>query len=97
MFDLTTQKVSEAESATPDIRSQPPATRLVTIYINNREVSISFGTHKVPELKNLGHVPECDELAEVVSGKPIALPDDGTTHIEGQERFLSSPRSCGSS
>lgn len=73
------------------------APAIVAIWINNHEHRISRGRHAVVELKRLDHIPACDELSEVVHGVPRPLAQEGYTHIEGGERFLSSPGSCSSS
>ena len=73
------------------------APSLVTISINNQNYRISRGRHAVSELKRIASVPNCDELSEVIHGVPKPLPQEGHTHIEGGERFLSSPGSCSSS
>ena len=85
--------VAPSDSGTPPVEASDIARR-VEITINGKRYPIDRGRHRVAELKVLGGVPECDELAEVKHGELHPLPDDGATHIEGGEAFLSSPRSC---
>ena len=78
------------------VRPKPPETK-VKIRINNASYEIEPGVHTVAELKRLGRVNECDELAQVEDKRPAPLPNDGTVKIKGHEQFLSSPGSCSSS
>jgi hypothetical protein len=86
--------VNNDVSEKPD-KDKPP--RLVTIKINGVDKEIEFGNHTIVELKNLGNIPLADELDENKNGNLHPLHDDGHTHIEGGEIFLSQPRSGGSS
>lgn len=75
----------------------PPASRVVTIYIANQPHRISFGKHSGAELRRLAGVPDCDELVQVTSGETTPIAPDAFVLIEGEERFLTYPGSCGSS
>jgi hypothetical protein len=74
----------------------PPVTT-VKIVINGTSYKVPPGSHTVAYLKEVGGVPACDELSQVVSGKIVPLQDGGTVEIHGAETFLANPRSCPSS
>ena len=69
----------------------------VTISINSREYRMHRGRQTVSELKDTGHVPQADELEQIIDGKLTPLPDDGAVTIKGGEQFISHPRDSGSS
>jgi hypothetical protein len=69
----------------------------VTISINGDEYQLHRGRRTVSELKDAGHVPQADELEQIVDGKLTPLPDDGAVTIKGREQFISHPRDSGSS
>lgn len=69
----------------------------VTIKINGTGYTVSPGNHTVVELKQLGGVPLADDLNEIKNKKPHVLKDDGSTHIEGEEVFVSNPKGSGAS
>jgi hypothetical protein len=68
----------------------------VTISINGPEYQVHRGRRTVSELKDIGHVPQADELEQIIDGKLAPLPDDGAVTIKGGERFISHPRDSGS-
>ena len=73
---------------------------VVSIKINNKPYPIHRGRQKVVEIKQVGGVPQADELAQVIEGNtpPLTpLPDDGAVTIKGGEEFISYPRDSGSS
>jgi hypothetical protein len=80
----------------PVFYSRTCGSDLVTITINNGKHQVPPGKVTVAALRKLGHVPDGDELVQVIDRKPHPLPDDGSVCIAGGEEFLSHPR-CGSS
>lgn len=90
--DPSTAPSSSATSEHGCHPSNPP--RIVAITVNGDEFDICIGTHLVAELKKMASVPECDELSEVKNGHIRPLPNDGKTHIEGGEQFVSNPGSA---
>ena len=70
---------------------------LVHITIDGKCIEVRKGTHKVSELKAIGHVPDAYVLVEDVKGRLVPLADDGVAHIKGCEIFESHPRDGGSS
>ena len=74
-----------------------PHHSIVTITVDGKPVQIHRGRHSVAEIKSLGHVPAAFDLDEVVDGKLVPLPDDGYVVIQGEEVFLSHPKSGHSS
>lgn len=64
--------------------------KLVTIRVNDKEVKITRGKHKVAEIKKLGHVPPSHELSEVIDGKLTPLDNNAVVLIKGCEEFFSS-------
>jgi hypothetical protein len=71
--------------------------RTVAIIVNTHEYRIDRGVEKVAEIKKIGHVPLADDLEQVIAGKLVPLPDDGSVDIKGGERFISHPKDSGSS
>lgn len=69
----------------------------VTIFINSHEYRVHRGRRTVAELKDAGHVPQADELEQIIDAKLTPLPDDGAVTIKGGEQFISHPRDSGSS
>jgi len=70
---------------------------LVEVSINNQPFKLHRGRRTVAEIKEVGHVPPADELSQLVDGKYVLLPDNGSVVIRGGEEFQSNPRAGGSS
>jgi len=64
----------------------------VTIEVDNVPVQIHRGHHTVAEIKTAGHVPLAYDLEQIVHGKLIPLPDDGSVTIKGGESFVGHPK-----
>jgi hypothetical protein len=69
----------------------------VTITINNVPRPIDAGEAAVKELKKLGNVVTGDELVQIVEGEVVALGDNASVCIRGDEVFVSHPRQGGAS
>lgn len=70
---------------------------VVEIFINNDPVMIHRGRQSVADIKRAGNVPLADVLVQDIEGKLTDLPDDGSVTIKPGLRFISHPRSGGSS
>jgi len=68
----------------------------VTITVNNVPRLIHRGRRTVAEIKTVGGVPQADDLAQVIDGKLVPLPDDGAVTIKGREVFVSHPKDSAS-
>jgi hypothetical protein len=71
--------------------------RLVTVTIDGNPKEIRSGEYQVSELKRVLGVPADYELDEVKRGEFKPLEDQGHTHIEGREVFVSHVRRGGAS
>lgn len=69
---------------------------MVTIYVNEKEVSIHRGRQSVADIKIAGEVPSTDILY-LMPNYEVALSDTDSITIKGNERFKSSAPSGGSS
>lgn len=69
---------------------------VVPITINDNVYRIHRGRQTVKAIKEVGHVPQADELEQVIDGTLTPLPDEGAVTIKGQEIFISHPRDGGS-
>lgn len=70
---------------------------IVTIKVDNKPVHIHRGHTTVAEIKEAGNVPLAYDLNQIVAGKLIPLPDDGSVTIKGGEEFISHPKDSQSS
>jgi hypothetical protein len=70
----------------------PAHKKLVAIIIDDKPYEVDTGKYLVSKLKEIGHVPAGDELAHLVHGKLVVLPDDAEFHIKGGEIFVSHPK-----
>lgn len=69
---------------------------VVTIYVNDEAVSIHRGNQTVVAIKNAGNVPSTDILY-LMPNYEVALNDNDSITIKGEERFKSSAPSGASS
>lgn len=92
---LNMQTVTPHNAAPADALKPHPRKVIVTIDCHPRE--IQSGRYKVDALKKALGVPEHFVLEEIVCGEFHPLCDDGQTHIEGREHFVSHVRRGGSS
>jgi hypothetical protein len=69
----------------------------VKITVNNKSVPIHRGRQTVEAIKRAGGVPLADQLEQIIDGKLVPLPDDGSVVIKGGEEFKSHPPSGGAS
>jgi hypothetical protein len=70
---------------------------IVIIEVDNKSVHIHRGHRTVEEIKEAGNVPLAYDLNQVVDGKLIPLPDNGSMTIKGGEKFISHPKDSQSS
>jgi hypothetical protein len=70
---------------------------MVEVRINNMPRPIHRGRRSVAEIKTAGQVVPVDELSQLVDGKYVLLPHDGSVVIKGGEIFQSNPPAGGSS
>jgi hypothetical protein len=68
----------------------------VTITVNNVPKLIHRGRRTVAEIKTVGGVPQADDLAQVIEGKLLPLPDNDAVTIKGREVFVSHPKDSAS-
>lgn len=61
---------------------------IVIIEVDNKPIHIHRGHQTVAEIKEAGNVPLAYDLDQVVNGKLIPLPDDGSVTIKGGEKFI---------
>lgn len=71
--------------------------KLVTVTIDGKVKEIERGKYLVSDLKQILAVPADYELDEVKHGEFKPLDDNGHTHIEGGETFVSHVRRGGAS
>ena len=69
----------------------------VEIFVNDKPCKVHRGKYTVTEIKNIGSVPQTDELDELIDGKLTPLKDEATLHIKGCEKFFSHKRDGSSS
>jgi ABC-type Zn2+ transport system, periplasmic component/surface adhesin len=69
----------------------------VTITVDGHPYKIHRGNHTVTEIKEVGKVLPADELNQIIDGKIVPLPNDGSVVIKGDEVFVSNRPSGGSS
>jgi len=69
----------------------------VTIVVDNNEHSIHRGHHTVAEIKRVGGVDPGYDLDQVIDGRLVPLPDNGSVTIKGGEVFQSHPKDGSSS
>lgn len=84
-------------NATTSIKGHPERGEFVPITINGKEYQVHRGSESVSALKTLANISQADVLEEFVNGKFEPLPDEGKVVIKGDEKFVSKPRSAGSS
>lgn len=70
---------------------------LVEVIINNKLYSTNRGINTVAHLRDIGHVPNDEVLAEFQGGKFVDLKNDAALEICGGEKFASHVASGGSS
>lgn len=70
---------------------------MVEIRVNNVARTIHRGRRTVAEIKTAGGVVPADELSQLVDGRFVGLPQDGSLVIRGGEVFQSNPPVGGSS
>ncbi len=70
---------------------------LVVIHINKKEYKVKPGSYTVAAIKEIGGVPFADDLEQIVDGKLVPLPDNGSVLIKGGEKFVSHPKEGGAS
>ena len=70
---------------------------LVEVTVNNEPHVLHRGRRTVAEIKDEGHIAPADELSQLVDGRYVLLPDNGSVVIRGGEEFQSNPRAGGSS
>lgn len=88
------QTQEKAEGHAPD---KPEAGPLVTITVDTKPYKIHRGHQTVAEIKTIGQVPQAFDLEELIDGKLVPLPDDGSVTLKGGEVFLSHPKDGGAS
>ncbi len=76
---------------------RPQTAPIVTIQVDNKPYQIHRGRQSVSEIKRIAGVPQAFELEEVVGGKLVPLPDDGSVTLKGGEVFVSHPKDSGAS
>ena len=86
-----TTRMSENEN------KQDHGKEMVQITINNKPYEIHRGNQTVAAIKQIGGVPLADYLDELIDGKFVHLPDDGSVTIKDGEIFVSQPKDGGSS
>ena len=69
----------------------------VLVHIDKVDKHVPKGTYTVVQIKGWGKVPQADELEQLIQGKLLPLPDDGSVQIDREEKFISHPRSGSSS
>jgi hypothetical protein len=69
----------------------------VFITVNGKQVRIHRGRQSVAEIKTAGGVPLADDLEQVIEGRLVPLPDDGSVTIKGDEVFISHPKDSAAS
>lgn len=69
---------------------------MVTIYVNDKDISIHRGSQTVAAIKDTGAVPSTDILY-LMPDYEVALDDNASITIKGGERFKSSAPSGASS
>lgn len=69
----------------------------VLVHINKVDKRVLKGTYTVVQIKDWGGVPQADELEQLIQGKLVPLPDDGSVQIDHEEKFISNPKGGGSS
>ncbi len=62
---------------------------IVTIYINDTAVPIHRGSQRIAQIKNAGEIPSTDILY-LMPNYEVALNDNDSITIKGEERFKSS-------
>ena len=87
------QNISQPHSMPPLPQTGPE----VTITLNGTPKEIHRGHRTVVELKDVGGIPQADELNQIIDGTLVPLADDGAVTIKGGEEFVSHPRTGGSS
>ncbi len=78
-------------------KPQPETGPIVEIKVNGKAYPIHRGRQTVAAIKSAGKVPLADDLEQVVDGRLVPLPDDGSVTIKGHEVFVSHPKDSGSS
>jgi len=68
------------------------APKLVQVTIDNKPKTIQAGNYTVTELKRVLEVDPSRVLDEVIGSEFKELPDNGTVHIRGGEKFVSHVR-----
>ena len=74
-----------------------PGRDVVDIMVDSRTYSIHRGHQTVAHIKEVGGVPKDYALDQIVDGKLVPLPDDGSVVIKGKEVFVSHPKDGASS
>lgn len=69
----------------------------VVIHINKKEYRVRPGSYTVAAIKEIGGVPLADDLDQIIDGKLVQLPENGSVLIKGGEKFVSHPKEGGSS
>lgn len=70
---------------------------MVEISINDKPYKVKRGKYTVSQLKDIGKVPQADELEELIDGKLTPLKDAVDVIIKGGEQFFSHKRDGSSS
>ena len=84
--------VDGADSIACDVRSDRAVFLIKmkrTIFIDNRQVDVSPGNWVVSQFKSAIGVEHIRKLEAIVNGKLVALNDDATINIRGNEEFVS--------
>jgi hypothetical protein len=64
---------------------------MVEITIGDKTYEIHRGNQKVSEIKELGKINPNHILVQIIDGKLVDLPNDGSVTIKGGEVFKSHP------
>lgn len=89
---MKTEKDAAGHGASEEHRQD-----VVTIRVNNMPREIHRGRQTVAEIKRVGQVVPTDELSQLIDGRYVALANDGSVVIKGEEEFQSNPPAGGSS
>ncbi len=84
----TEGNIKEKEGQSGDVQHGPE----VMITVNSISVRIHRGNRTVAEIKTAANVPLAEDLEQIINGKLVPLPDDGSLTIKGGEQFVSHPK-----
>ncbi len=85
------------EGAVAGTVDHPEHGPIVDITVDSKTRQIHRGRQTVAKIKEVGEVPLAFDLEQLVHGKLVLLPDDGSVVIKGGEQFFSHPKDGGAS